>query len=348
MNNARHGIGTVLTIASVLATAGGCRLMRQGNGLSAGGPQAPQLISAATPASEIVAVINQNASRVQSYTAPNASFSIPGLAGVPLLRGSVVLERPKRFRLRAGTALSGDEVDLGSNDDAYWLWAKRNQPPALYFARHNETSAATAQLLPVQPTWITDALGLVQLDPAAAYQGPFPRSDGTLELRHATAGPSGAVQRVTVVEPTRAWVVEQHVYDSQGQLLASAVAKDFRYHPQAQASLPEKVTVRLPNAGLALTINTGAIAVNTPIANPQQHWAMPLMEGYPQVDLGRSNGLPIQGLSQVSPTTAAAGATAWKPPAPRLVVEPKRVEQATFQQLPPGGIAVPTTGTAWR
>lgn len=301
---ANQSTNASLILAMLVAAGGalsvvslsGCRLARGGNAYSAGGPEAPPMISATASTAEIVAAVNQNAARVQSYTAPNATFSMPGLPGLPLLRGSVVLQRPRQFRLRAGTALAGEEVDLGSNDEVFWLWAKRNEPPALYFARHEQAgSIAAAQMLPVEPAWVVDALGLVELDPTAAYQGPFPRADGSLELRAAVVGPSGPVERVTVVEPTHAWVVEQHVYDAAGTLLASAVATSFRFHPQAQVSLPETVTLRVPAANLALTVNTGAVAINAPIANPHQQFEMPLREGYPQVDLGRSDGIPIGG-----------------------------------------------------
>ena len=297
-------IAAACLVAMGTAGVSGCRLARFGDSYSAGGPKAPTVIAATSPTAEIVAAVNANASRIRTLSAPNATFSMPGLPGLPLLRGSIVLERPRRLRLRAGTALSGEEVDLGSNDELFWLWAKRNDPPALYFARHDQASSAAAlQLLPIQPSWVVDALGLVELNPAVNYQGPFPRADGTLELRGPDIGPGGPVERVTVVEPTRAWVVEQHVYDTKGELLASAVAKNFRFHTEAQASLPEQVTIRIPTAGLSLTINTGTASINAPIANPQQQWAMPNRDGYPQVDLGRSDGLPIA-TAQPAPSAA--------------------------------------------
>ncbi|MEM6797886.1 MAG: hypothetical protein AAF589_00085 [Planctomycetota bacterium] len=309
---------------AVVVAAGGCRLVRRGAGVVGSGPTAPVLIQTGATASQIVAAVNQNTTRVQSYTATNASFSMPGMPGLPMLKGDIVLERPKRFRLRAGTALTGGEVDLGSNDDLFWLWAKRNDPPAVYFARHDQhASGAARQLLPIDPAWVIDALGLVTLDPNATYQGPLPRSDGSLELRHTAVGPNGPVQRVTVIDPTRAWVTEQHVYDGSGAVIASAVAEDFRFEPTQQVSLPRQVTIRVPNADLALTIKTGVVAVNAPIANPAQHWTLPYIDGTPQVDLGLSDGLP--------------GLAASSPGANSQLAQPLR----TSQRLPAGGVALP-------
>lgn len=347
----RFACASVCVVA--LATVPACRMARPGGPYSAGGPQAPLVIEATASAPQIVAAVNQNSSRIHSLLAPNATFSVPGMPGLPLLRGNLALERPRRFRLRAGTGLTGGEVDLGSNDELFWLWAKRNDPPAIYFARHAEhATGAARQMLPIEPAWIADALGLVTLDPGAGYQGPFPRPDGTLELRNRSVGPTGPIERVTVVEPTRAWVVEQHVYDQSGTLLASSVAENFRYHPGPQVSLPERVTVRVPSADLALVINTGTLSVNVPIPNPGDNWALPTMEGYPQVDLGRSQALPTY--SQATPTLPTTtivsqpeaglnvAGDSFSLPVTEVASRPlPTADQPVVQTLPAGGVALP-------
>lgn len=352
------------TIAlAALAQTLGCRATQPGGMFGPRGPAAPVVIESTASAPQIVAAVNQNTSRVHSYTAQNASFSTPGLPGLPILKGSILLERPRRFRLRAGTGLSGNEVDLGSNDQLFWLWAKRNEPPALYFARHDQhATSAAKQLLPIDPGWVVDALGLVTLDPAAVYQGPFPRKDGSLELRHATAGPDGPMQRVTVVDATHAWVVEQHVYDHTGALVASATADNFQFDPAQQVSLPRQVTIRVPSADLAFSISTGPVSINTPVANPDQQWSLPNLAGVPQVDLGRSDGLPGVGM----PDMAAPGGFTPQPmtypsqpmappvsqpiftpqPYPSQTLAPQAAAVRTVQRLPFGGVELPPAGTS--
>jgi len=312
------------------------------------------VIQQGASAADIVAAVNGNSSRIHSLSAPNASFAMPGLPGLPLLKGSIVLERPRNFRLRAGTTLSGEEVDLGSNPELFWLWAKRNEPAAVYFSRHDQhTSGAARAMLPVEPSWVIDALGLVTLDPQASYQGPFPRADGTLELQTITNGLNGPMKRVTVVDPATAWVIEQHVYDSSGTPLASAVADNFRFHPGPQVSLPERVTIRVPTAELALTINVGSVSINAPIVNPDQHWTLPLLEGVPQVDLGRSDAVP--GLASPMPGQQPIPWTQSAPPISQpAMMQPAAMQPATMQtppavqSLPPGGIALPPAQSAFR
>ena len=303
----------------VFACSGATCNWRQRSPLASTGPPAPQVLSPTATAPQIVEVVNQNTARIRTYVTNNASITVPGALGLPLLRGNLAVERPRRVRLRAGTALTGDEVDLGSNDELYWLWSKRNNPPAVLFARHaDHRGSAAQQHLPIDPEWLLDALGLITLDPNAAYQGPLARPDGTLELRVTENSTLGPRQRVFVIDQTRGWVLEQHAYDTAGALLASATASDFRFDPLSQSSLPRRVTIQVPSADLSLSINTGGVVVNSQVSNPGELFGMPSFAGTPQVDLGRSDALPP--LATAVPTT---------PPAVQPVVQ-QVVQQAAF------------------
>ena len=94
-------------------------------------------------------------------------------------RANIALERPRRFRLRADTMITGPEVDLGSNDELFWFWVRRSPEPAVYFCRHDQFSSSVArQVLPVEPEWLIDALGVATLDPAGDHSGPVAVGQG--------------------------------------------------------------------------------------------------------------------------------------------------------------------------
>jgi hypothetical protein len=116
---------------------------------------------------------------------------------------------------------------------------------------------------------------------------------------------SGTLQRVTVIDARRAWVVEQHVYDPSGRtLLASAVAESHLYYPAEQVSLPQRISLRLPTAGMALKIDMGTVAINQLSGDPAQLWAMPAFDGYQKVDLGGAvpnTRLPGRPTAQLAP-----------------------------------------------
>lgn len=279
-------LGTALLLFS--ASGATCQRPLFTNPFVPAGPSAPQVLPEGAPLEQIIAAVNQNSARVRSIYATGASITIPGTMGLPVLNGNIAAERPDRFRLTAGTAVTGQEVDLGSNDELFWMWSRRNEPPAVYFCRHDQfAGSAIRQVMPIEPTWLLAALGMVDIDPASVYDGPLPRADGRVEIRSWLPSASGTLSRVTVIDARRAWVVEQYVYDPTGStLLASSVAETHRYYPVEQVSLPQRVSIRLPTANLALKIDLGTVTINQLPGDPRQLWSLPTFEGYPQYDLG--------------------------------------------------------------
>jgi len=259
------------------------------------GPPAPNVFSATPTLDDIITAVNLNAARVRSYATHNASITLPGMPGLPALSGSIAMERPQRFRLQAGTTFLGPEIDLGSNDEAYWVWVRSSDPKAVYTGRHALFAQSGArQIMPVEPSWFLDALGLAQFDPAGRHEGPLPRPDGKLEIRSSLATPTGTRTKLTVVDAARAWVLEQHVYDENGSPLASAIARAHRYFPVEQVSLPQRVEIHLPPSRLTLSVDVGTVMVNQLVGDPAQLWAIPRMEGYPLVSLDPPVGPPMQ------------------------------------------------------
>jgi hypothetical protein len=288
----------VITCGLVCASGATCQRPLFTNPFVAPGPAAPQVLSETATRDQIVAAVNQNSARVQSLTVTNAAITIQDTMELPILSGNIAAERPGRFRLTAATAVTGQEIDLGSNDELFWMWVRRNQPPAVYFCRHSQfANSNIRQVMPVEPGWLLAALGMVDLDPASVFDGPLPRGDGTVELRSWLPSADGTLQRITVIDARRAWVVEQHVYDQAGtKLLASAIAESHRYYPIEQVSLPERVVIKLPTANLAMRINLGAVQINQLQGDRAQLWTLPTFEGYPQYDLGGAvPGTPMPG-----------------------------------------------------
>ena len=282
------------------------------------GPPAPQVLPEAATREQIIAAVNTNSSRIRSITATSASITIPDTMNLPILTANIAAERPGRVRITAGTAITGQEMDLGANDQLFWMWARRNQPPAVYFCRLDQfANSAIRQMMPVEPSWLLSAIGMTEIDPAQVIDGPLPRSDGTVEIRSLMPSASGNLQRVTVIDARRAWVVEQHVYDPTGRtLLASAVAESHQYYPNEQVSLPQRISLRLPTAGLALKIDMGRVVINQLAGDPVQLWTMPAFDGYQKVDLGGA-----------MPNTPLPG----RPMAPTAQYAPELVVPAAYQ-----------------
>jgi len=249
---------------------------------------APRLLPENPTREQVIQVVNANTDRVRFYKTNNASISISGLSS---LKTSIAMEKPNRFRLTAGTALTGAEVDLGSNDKLFWLWVRRAEPRQLYACRHDQyATSQAARSIPVEPKWLIEALGLVRFDPRDRHTGPYARRSGDLEIRSRSATPAGDLVRITVVDPIYGWVLEQHVMTATGVILASAVASGHRYDAELGVSLPSRVEIQMPPAQLSIKIDVGDVILNRPVGDPAAMWAKPSYPGFPEVDLASSPG----------------------------------------------------------
>jgi hypothetical protein len=243
----------------------------------------PRMLPQSATMDQIVAVVNENANRVQSLQSTSATLSV---AGAPSLRATVALAPPRRLRLRADGSLTGPELDLGSNDDLLWLWVRRNQPPAMFFCRHDQFGMSNArQIIPVEPEWLIDAAGLGRIDTTQPLEGPFPVHGDRVEIRSRKMTSTGEITQITVVDQWEGTVVEQDAYNQQGQLLAVARSSRFMRDPASGATLPRSIDVQWPPAQLSFHLDVANWIVNSPANDNPALWTKPEYPGYPNVDL---------------------------------------------------------------
>ena len=229
--------------------------------------------------------MNANSQKVDQLQSTGATLKVPG---VPALRASVNFERAKRFRLIADTSITGVELDMGSNDNEFWMWVKRNRPPAVYFCRHDEFhNSAVRDVIPIDPAWIAEALGVVYFDPRGRHEGPYPAGEGRIEIRTKIPTPEGDVTKVTVLDDSHGWVLEQHMFDVTGNRVASAVSSHHKYDPAIGVSLPRHIEIELPTIEMQFTLEVSDYIVNRLTGDPAALWTRPDRNEIPPVDLGR-------------------------------------------------------------
>ncbi len=243
----------------------------------------PRLLPAQPTREQIMAAVEDNTGRVRSYMASQAVLSVPG---VPRLSAQVACEPPRRFRLRAQTSLTGNELDLGSNDDLFWLWVRRHEPPIMLFCRHDQYEQSSARrLLPIQAEWLPELLGLVRFDPDDRHEGPFTTPDGRFEIRSTIDSPDGPLLRSTLLQAATGLVEEQHLFTAGGERLASVRMSRHRVDPTSGAALPRFVEVSWPASGVEFTLEITSLVTNAPAPDPGQLWQMPAYSGYEPIDL---------------------------------------------------------------
>jgi hypothetical protein len=261
-------------------------------------PPAPQFVAPPTQQS-ILDRINGSA-RIRQLQAESATISVPGLF-VPL-QANLAVERPRRLRLR-GSVLGAGGIDLGSNDELFWMWTSLERPPAVYYARHDDFQrSAAAQMFPFRPEWLIEALGIVSIDPRYPVEGPYPRGAGQLEIRTRAPGVTGELTKILVVDATYGWVLEQYLYDDRGELLAQASMSEHRYYSDVDVSLPHHVEIALPQSRATIRVDISGYLINQLHGDPEQLWSLPRIEGAALVDIINSGNSPLLG----QPPAAAA------------------------------------------
>lgn len=277
-------------------------------------PLAPVAFTAPPTLDDIIFTVNANTDRIQQLSTDTATLSMPGL---PVgLKTSFSVERPRRFRLRA--KFLSPEVDLGSNDELFWFWAKNSPEPAVYYARHEEYSrAASHQFMPIDPTMLIEALGLVRLEPGAVLDGPYPRADGQVEVYDRGNG-TNATTRLLVVDAKYGWISEQHLFGANRNPIASVRASGHRHYRNVGASVPHQIDISMAGITQPLRIEVGDYWINQLGDDPAQLWRMPELPGYTPVNVASPQFQPPQNLSWSNAPTVQP-----PPPESRIGLLPK-------------------------
>lgn len=280
----------LMCVLALVVTASGCRWNQMFR--RPGTEPAPILFSTLPTRDEAIAAINANTSRVRTLQTQGATVSVPGL---PAINADLALERPMNLRFRAGTSWTGAELDLGSNDELFWFWVARNTPPHVMYARHDRFALSrTREALPVEPAWLVEALGLVELDPATTSE-PVSTGDGRIEIRSTVDSPQGPVTRLVHLDAKHGWLLEHHLLDSQGRMRASARLSGHEYYPLDGVSLARKVEVQVPPAGMRFILDVNKYSVNMPFADGQALFQLPReqLQGHEFVDIADPNFVPV-------------------------------------------------------
>jgi len=273
----------------MLASLSGCVWMR--NHFGPRDPfvaKAPCALPPDATATEVVDYLNANTAKIPAWRADNVQIrgrrkADTGMAVDALL----AIEAPRNFRLVARSPIL-EEVDLGSNSEQYWYWIRRAEPKNVFVAYHDEESVERRSIpIPFDPDWIMEAFGVMPIDASQATVEPGPPNSQTLRLISYRMSPSGEqVRKETIISACHGIVREHVLYDSQGQLIATAKLNGHVRDRNTQAVIPTRVDLDWPRAELGLTMELGTIEIK-PQHMPPSLWQVPAKKGYPVYNMNR-------------------------------------------------------------
>jgi hypothetical protein len=255
-------------------------------------------------ADKIVQALNANATRIQSLESHNVSLACSqGLQSFNL-DAFLVAQKPHNFRLVA-QVLKKTEVDFGSNNQEFWWWIGRSDPPYLYHCSYQDFAKSQGRIpLPFQPDWIIEALGMATYDSPNPYQ-VVPGRGNTVELVERTVSPQGQpVQKVTQLTrgPNQIQVTGHVLRDQQGHEICSATVTQVQR--VGDALLPRRVEMRWPAEKVRMTMTLNDVQVNgvIPPERVARLFNRPNLQGVSSVDLAQGVAAPTSAIRRAGVT----------------------------------------------
>lgn len=254
----------------------------------------PPLSWTATP-EEILAKVNQNAysefspEGLKSYRCDDVRVRMQGIPAP--MRASMVVEAPRNLRLRVAHPITGGEaVDIGSNEERFWMWAKESQPANVLVCSHDQIAVAsqvTSLPLPFRPDWLMEVLGVTPIS-GSKYEvhREKPKSPVAelVSVQHTT---DQQVRRIVTVNTVYGVVLEHRVESMEGKMIAQAKLSNHWRDPSTRLILPRTIAIDWPAADqhLALTLELNTVEFNSATSSLAM-WQVPHMADYPEFDLG--------------------------------------------------------------
>jgi hypothetical protein len=299
--------------------------------------RAPCAISPSISKEHLVQHLNRNiqgtttSSGIASWRCTNVKITATGMPPGISVPATIAVEAPRNLRLRVSEPLTRVEaLDMGSNAEEFWFWAKDAHPPQVVTISHSDLPAAQRELhVPFDPDWLMEVLGVIPLDPAKVTLTSGRVDAPTLELISQTPTVDGTpIKKVVRVDACTGFIREHALYDSRGVLIARAALGDHHIDPQTGLVMPRVISFDWPAMHQSMKLVLGTVELN-PSSTPASVWQVPHKPGAPRFDL--SQVLGTGGRQHASPYGAASP----------FGIVPPRQQPASFQSAPSGD-----TGTA--
>lgn len=242
-------------------------------------------------AQQLVDYLNANSAHIRSLTCQDVDLDIKMGVQTIGMPAKLLCEQPRSFRLHAGT-LGSSEADIGSNNEEFWFWVKRNDPPDLYYCSYEDLKRNPNIVLPFpfRPEYALEAMGMAEYPRDGDYE--VLQGKGTISLVQKVQGANGQPVRKVIVfkstpQSTGSQVIEYQLLDAQNNKeLCSAKILDARR--VNGAIVPTRIAFSWPKEKMQLRITLNRPEVNTlPPQSGQASFSRQNLTNLRAVDLAR-------------------------------------------------------------
>lgn len=258
-------------------------------------PSQGRYISETPTAAQLVGQLNDTSQRIQTLECREVWIDAKQGHQPIGLPGVMLCQKNKNFRMK-GQVAGQPAVDIGSNENEFWFWISKAEPPYLYHCSYADLARGGIRLpFPFQPEWVMEALGMADHDPNGTY-APVKATRDTFELVQTTTGPQGApVRKVTTFSRTQGLQVLGHrLEDASGKEICTAQIQERRYDQTNQVVVPHRVQLTWPAQQLTMKLKLDDMKLNGTIEadRAQAAFNRPQLRGIQSYDLARGPDQP--------------------------------------------------------
>jgi outer membrane lipoprotein-sorting protein len=181
----------------------------------------PQQQAKKKPMTPIERLNNLN-SQVQTLTA-DVQTIIRRRPVVITLQGKLSYEREKYFRLTNYNQKGQFTSDIGSNNEYFWIYAKRISASKLYYCYYKDLEQTQIDNS-LNPMWMLECLGL-----GSIHENVTIRSQNNLLVVYEkrTGIMNIPVWKATIIDPKKPVMMTHYLYDNHKQIIAQVKVQDY-------------------------------------------------------------------------------------------------------------------------
>ena len=291
--------------------ASGCNVFQKINCWSTAPPKPPVVLTQNASLEDVLRAVNNNNAQKRTLVANDARINIEGVP-ISSLNSKIAWEYPRKLHISGGTVLTSDEFDVGSNDELFWVWIKRDPRNAVYFSRHDRyESSPVRDSFQIDPYWLMESMGMTvfQPPPDEEHRLVARTADGDWKIETKRRTAMGNYTKYTTVDGKTACVLMQELVNPSGRLVATAASPSHALDTSTGITYPETVDTFFSMQGqqLAIRLSMGRVQFNQSSPFKADAFNMPNYPSTTLVDICGQPGTPvIQQVSGSVPTATTA------------------------------------------
>lgn len=228
----------------------------------------PELSQNDSKITDIVDLINQKNKKITSAYTNDMPIRVSNSGIAFKLNGELAFYKEKKFRLKISHKITGKEMDLGSNNNIFWFWSRRINPPALYFSKHENLSNTNLKSA-LNPILMIESLNLseIKIDGIKSCK----KTENEIVIWENRQSPSGEILKLrTFINAEKYEILEKNLLDQLDNKIVTTIYKQnkiyFQYHEE--------------NAWMEWDVKNLQLNKNI----PETYWEMPNMTQ--NIDIG--------------------------------------------------------------